>query len=286
MNLYTPADAVATYRDAGVKKASLSIWKMLILGILAGAFIAFAGALTNTAVHSLTNVSVIRIVCGLLFPFGLIMVILSGAELFTGNTMMVIAVLEKKAKFASMLRNWLFVYIGNFIGGVLVAIGCAFSGQMNYSSGGLAVYTIKTAVGKCSLAFGDAIVLGIMCNILVCLAVLISVSAKDVPGKVLGAYIPVAVFVLLGFEHSVANMYYVPAGLFALNVPEYAAKAVEAGIDTSMLTWGNFLLRNLLPVTIGNIIGGAGLGAALWACHLRKSASATVSAKEEKIEIS
>ena len=148
----------------------------------------------------------------------------------------------------------------------MLAASCVYAGQLDYSDGGLAVYTVKTAAAKCALAFGPALLLGVLCNLLVCLGVLCSLSAKDTTGRILGAYLPVAFFVICGFEHSVANMYYVPAGLFAMNVPIYAAKAAEAGVGVTALTWGNFLLGNLLPVTFGNILGGTGLGVLLWWC--------------------
>ena len=268
MNVFTPAEITANYADTGAKKASSPVWKLLLLGILAGFLIGMGSAVTNTATHAISNVSAARIICGLLFPFGLGMVMLTGAELFTGNCMIPISVLEHKTSIGSMLKNWICVYIGNFIGGILLAIGCAYFGQFDYSDGGLAVYTIKVAASKCSIVFPNAVVMGFFCNLLVCIGVLCATSAKDTAGKIIGAYIPVAFFVICGFEHCVANMYYVPAGLFAMNVPKYAQLAAEAGIDTSMLTWGNFLVRNLLPVTIGNILGGIAIAFTMWASHL------------------
>lgn len=134
----------------------------------------------------------------------------------------------------------------------------------------LAVFTVKLATGKCGMPLGNAVILGILCNILVTVGVLLSLSAKDLAGRVLGAYLPVAFFVICGLEHCIANLYYIPAGLFAKAVPSYRALAGEAGIDLSALTWGNFLLRNLLPVTVGNIIGGTGIGALYWYCHGQK----------------
>lgn len=267
MNLFTAKEMVDNYSAAGVKKSELPIWKMLLLGVLAGAFIAFGCAATNTAAHSLTDVSTIRTICGLLFPGGLAMVLLTGAELFTGNCLMPISVLDKKIKLYAMLKNWLFVYLGNFVGSMIVACGCAMFGQMNYSSGGLAVFTMKLAVGKAALPFSNAFVLGIFCNVLVCLGVLCGLAAKDVAGRILGAFLPVAFFVICGFEHCVANMYYIPAGILASHVPAYAAKAAEAGLDLSALTWGNFFIKNLVPVTLGNIVGGAAVGIILWFCY-------------------
>lgn len=229
-------------------------------------------SITNTAAHSIGNVGVARIVCGLLFPFGLAMVVLTGAELFTGNTLITISVLDGQAAVREMLRNWGVVYLGNTLGAVLVAAGCAFGGQLNYSGGQLAVFTMKLAVGKCALPVGSAVILGILCNVLVTAGVLLSLSAKDLTGRVMGAYMPVAFFVICGFEHCIANLYYIPAGLLAKAVPAYVALAAEAGVDLAALTWGNFLLRNLLPVTVGNIVGGVCMGALFWYCHGRREA--------------
>lgn len=270
MNFFSPAELTANYAAAGKKKTLLPAGTIFLLGILAGALIALAGVGAATAAHNIALAGIARLVNGVIFPFGLIMVVLLGAELFTGNCLIVISVLDRQATIAGMLRNWLLAYGGNFVGSVLVAAGCAYFGQFNYSDAGLAVATVKCAVGKCTLPFGNAFVMGIFCNLLVCIAVLLAFSAKDVPGKILGIFAPVCLFVLCGFEHSVANMYYIPAGLFALDVPAYAA-AITASVDTAALTWGNFFLRNLLPVTLGNIVGGAGIGAAMWYTYLRKS---------------
>jgi len=265
--ILSPAETVAAYAGAGAKKCALSPARAFLLAILAGALIAFAGAATNTAAHTAQSVGAIRLICGLLFPFGLGIVVLMGAELFTGNCLITISVLEKKATLAGMLKNWVIVYLGNFVGSVAVAAACVYSGQLNYTSGALAVFTMKLAAGKCVLPFGGAVIMGIACNVLVCLGVLCAMTAKDTTGKILGSFIPVALFVLCGFEHSVANMFYIPAGLLAKSVPAYAALAAESGLDLSALTWGNFVLRNLVPVTLGNIIGGAGVGALLWRGH-------------------
>lgn len=271
MQLFNASEVTENYSNAGVKKTALSVGNALLLGILAGLLIAFGAAVTNTGAHALENVSIARIVSGLLFPFGLAMVILTGAELFTGNCLITITVLDRKVRLTAMLRNLVLVYIGNFIGAILLAAGCAFFGQMNYSGGGLAVYTIKVAISKCSLSFSSALVLGFFCNILVCIGVLCSLSAKDVPGRIMGAYLPVAFFVICGFEHSIANMYYIPAGLFAMQVPEYAKLAAEAGLNTGALTWGSFLVNNLLPVTIGNIIGGVCVAVLMWRTNSNKA---------------
>ncbi|MDR1048608.1 MAG: formate/nitrite transporter family protein [Synergistaceae bacterium] len=269
VRVFAPAEIVSNYADIGAKKAAAPAWKLFSLGILAGFLIGMGAAVTNTAVHSIENVSVARVVSGLLFPLGLGVVMLMGAELFTGNCMIPVSVLERRAGLGGMLKNWLIVYLGNLAGGLLLALACVYSGQLNYSAGGLALYSVRVAAGKCSLAFGPAVVLGTLCNILVCLGVLCSLSAQDTAGRILGAYIPVTFFVICGFEHSVANMYYIPAGRFAAARPAYAAQIAEAGIDTAALTWRNFFVGNLLPVTLGNILGGAGIGILLWKCHTR-----------------
>ena len=142
---------------------------------------------------------------------------------------------------------------------------------MNLNGGALALQVLRTASAKCALSFASAFVLGIFCNVLVCLAVFAGLSGKDVPGRVLGAFLPVCFFVVCGFEHSIANLFYVPAGLLAKTVPQYAALAAEVRLDLSGLTWGGFLLGNLLPVTLGNIVGGVGVGGLFWVCHLRKA---------------
>lgn len=271
MNMFSPAEIAQSYCAAGKTKAERTLGKMFVLAVLAGFIIAIGAVFSNTAAHSIGSVGPARLISGLLFAFGLPLVMLTGAELFTGNTLICITVADKKTTLLKMLRNWLVVYLGNFVASLLVAAGCAFFGQLNYSSGGLAVYTIKVAAAKCALPFGNALVLGIFCNVLVCMGVLASLSAKDTTGKVIGAFMPVAIFVTAGFEHSVANMYYIPAGIFANMVPEYAQLAAAAGINTAGLTWGNMLAVNLLPVTLGNIIGGVALGLVMWGCFLRQS---------------
>ena len=268
MNVFTPAEFTANYSAAGQKKTVNSTGKLFFLAILAGALIAFAAVFSSTAAHNLETAGATRMVSGLLFAFGLGIVVITGAELFTGNCLISISVLDKKATLGGMIRNLVIVYIGNFVGSLLVAFACANCGQFNYSDNGLAVYTIKLAIGKCTLTFGNAVVLGILCNVLVCLGVLVSLAAKDIPGRIMGAYVPVAIFVIAGFEHSIANMYYVPAGLFAAMNPTYAQAAADAGLNMAALTWGNFFVHNLIPVTIGNIIGGVAVGAPMWYANL------------------
>lgn len=265
--MQTPTEFVRSYALIGQKKATTPATKLLVLGILAGFLIGMGAAVTNTAGAGIANPAIGKVVSGLLFPFGLIMVILTGAELFTGNCLIILSVLEKKVDIKGMLRNWLYVYVGNFIGSILLAMACAYTGPMNLGNNAAAVNTMKVAAGKCALTFGNAFVLGILCNILVCIAVAMSLMSKTTAGRAIGAYLPIAFFVIAGFEHSVANMYYISAGLLAKNVPAYVEAATAAGLDLTALTWKNFLLGNLLPVTLGNIVGGCGFGALLWFGH-------------------
>ncbi|MBQ2960217.1 MAG: formate/nitrite transporter family protein [Oscillospiraceae bacterium] len=260
-----PADFVANYSKTGAVKSTAPTVKLLLLGIAAGFILACAGAAASNAAFSIPLASVAKLVSALIFPFGLIAIIYTGSELFTGNCLISISLLDGSARLSGMLRNLVIVYIGNFIGSAIVAAAVAYSGSET-----LIFYIMKAAATKCSLSFGKGLVLGFMCNVLVCLGVVCSLSTTTPSGRAMGAYIPVCLFVLCGFEHSIANMFYVPCALFALMLPEYQAIAhilPDAGIAVEHLTWLNFAVKNLVPVTIGNIIGGAGLGALLWYCH-------------------
>ncbi|MEG2221658.1 MAG: formate/nitrite transporter family protein [Oscillospiraceae bacterium] len=265
--MLSPAEFVESYATIGAGKAAAPARKLLLLGVLAGLLIGLGGVVTNTASFSVENISLAKLICGLLFPFGLIVVVLTGAELFTGNCLIVISVLQKRASLSGLLRNLSLVYLGNFAGALALAAACAYCGQLGLGKGALAVTTIKLAAAKCALPFGNAVVLGILCNILVCAGVMCSLCSKDVAGRAVGAFVPVCFFVICGFEHCIANMYYIPAGLFALTVPQYASLAASAGLDVSALSWGSFFLRNLLPVTLGNLIGGCGFAACIWGAH-------------------
>jgi len=199
-----------------------------------------------------------RCLAGLVFPCGLVLVVLAGAELFTGNTMMLLPLCQRRITLFSLLRNWGIVYITNFAGAVGIAFLIYHSGQLKAADHLLGGMTIRIAAAKCSLSFTEAFLLGIFCNWLVCLAVWIAVAARDTAGKILAIFFPIWLFVAAGFEHSIANMYYIPAGLFAMQSPALleAAKAITKPEVLASLTWTNFFVVNLLPVTLGNIIGG------------------------------
>ena len=272
MNLFTAAETAANYANAGAAKAKLPISKMLVLGVLAGFLIGFPSCVTNMATYALDNNSTVRMVSGLLFAFGLGMVVISGAELFTGNTLITISVLEKKATLGGMLRNLIFVYIGNFVGSMVLSFICAQFGWLSAGNGALAVASMRTAVSKMTMPFQNAFFMGVLCNILVTIGVLMSLAGKDGTSRFIGAWVPVMFFVTCGFNHSIADMTYCMLGLFAKNVTAYASAAAEAGIALDSLTWGNYFVGNLIPVTLGNILGGVAVGVTMWYAYVRKAA--------------
>lgn len=209
----SPAEIAEYTVEVGVKKAGLQWWKQLLLGIMAGLFIALAGNASSVAGYGAASVGTGKMVSGALFGTGLIMVLLAGAELFTGNCMISMAVLEKKVKLNAMLRNLVIVYIGNMIGGVGYSFLMSLTNQMNMESGKLGAYAINAAAGKCTIDFLPAFILGIFCNILVCIAVWVSYSSKNVVGKIVAMFFPIWIFVVSGYEHCVANMYFIPMGI-------------------------------------------------------------------------
>ncbi len=258
----TPAEILQVTIQNAEKKVALPIYKMLLLGIMAGAFIAFAGEASNMAAYSLLaspdTYGLGRVMAGAVFAGGLVMVVIAGGELFTGNCLMAAGIYEKKVTLAAVLKNWLFVYIGNFIGGCLVSWCLSYSGLLESGAGLLGAVTVKIAAGKVVLPFGKALVMGILCNWLVALGVWMGTAAKDAAGKVLSMFFPIWIFVISGFEHCIANMFYVPTGIFAKAA--FAEKAIAIGASpeaVEALNWTNFAITNLIPVTIGNVIGGA-----------------------------
>lgn len=261
MNFFTPNEIIENNMSGAVKKAQLSIGKMILLGILAGIFIGFGSEASSLAAHTIEDVGRARLVTGAIFPVGLMLVIFMGAELFTGNCTMIMGVMDGRVKFSGMMKNLLVVYFSNLAGGVLLAGLVSYSGQWDYSAGALGAYTIKVAYGKAGMDFSAALISGILCNILVCLAVLAAAEAKDIAGKCLVIFFVIMAFVVSGFEHCVANMYYLFAGYFASLNPGYLAKAAELyGLNADSihqtLSVGNLFTGNLIPVTIGNVIGG------------------------------
>lgn len=258
-NFNTPKSVIEGIINAGVGKAKLPLGRMLLLGILAGIFIALGGAGSNVAVHDIANVGLQRTLAGVIFPAGLMMIVLVGGELFTGNCMMTMAAWDKKIKWMQMLRNLAIVFFSNLIGALFVVLLVYLSGQFDYTSGKLGAYTINVAVKKIALSPYRMVLSGILCNVLVCVAILMAGAAKEVAGKVLAIFFPIWLFVVSGFEHVVANMYYIPAGILASKNPAYVEQAKELySLTDAQLTTLNVpcSLPSFFFVMLGNFIGG------------------------------
>jgi formate/nitrite transporter len=249
-----PSELCDASIGSGCGKAKLTILQQMVLGILAGAFIAMGGVVAAVVSHSITNVGLSKFMGGALFPVGLILVVICGAELFTGNCLMIVPLIDGKITLKEILKNWIVVYIGNFIGSILIAFLVFQSGVFDLNSGKLGATVIKVASTKGNLSFGTAFASGIMCNFLVCLAVWGASAAKDVVSKIIIIWFPVMVFVTCGFEHCVANMYFFTAGIFAKS---NAAFVKASGVLPDKMINGSKVIHNLIPVTLGNIVGGA-----------------------------
>jgi len=278
----------------GVRKSQMKFMPMFTLALLAGVFIAMGAIFATTITAGSSSIKaadssaqfvplvatlpygVVRLLTGLVFCLGLILVVVAGAELFTGNNLIVIAWASGKVSTLALLRNWLIVYAGNFVGSIATAVVMFLTKQYTFSGGVVGSAALNIATSKVNLAFLQAVALGVMCNALVCLAIWLTYSARSVVDKILSILFPITAFVAAGFEHSVANMYFIPMGLlikwldpaFANNAAATVQASTKFSLDT--LTWKAFLLNNLLPVTIGNIIGGALLVAIVyWSIYLK-----------------
>ncbi|MBN1486548.1 MAG: formate transporter FocA [Anaerolineae bacterium] len=272
----SPAQMAVKAEAVGVKKATMAADKLFVLGLLAGAFIGLGAIFATTIATggSALPFGVKQMLVGLVFCVGLILVVVAGAELFTGNNLVVIALLSKKITTGQLLYNWGIVYLGNFVGSVLLAFINALAQQHMKGGGQVGVTALNIANAKCGLDFVPALALGIMCNFMVCLAVWLTFSARSATDKVLLVLFPIAGFVAAGFEHSVANMYFISSGLFIKSGAPAAFwnQIGMAASDFADLTWGNFFIKNLLPVTLGNIIGGSVMVAFVyWYVYLRNS---------------
>jgi formate transporter len=260
-----PAEMARRAEYVGVTKAEASTFSMFSLAILAGVYIAL-GAVFATTVSAGTAgdwpYGVSRLLSGVVFCLGLILVVVGGAELFTGNNLIAMAWASRKVTTRSMMRNWIVVYFGNLVGSLVIAFLMLGSQQHTFGGGAVGITALGIANAKVGLEFWQAISLGILCNALVCMAVWLTYSARSTVDKIAAIVFPITAFVAAGFEHSVANMYFIPMGLLIKAFdPAFAA---ASGLDLGGLTWGSFVVDNLIPVTIGNIIGGTVLVAAVY----------------------
>ena len=259
-NFNTPAQVFEANMKAGEGKVQLPLLKCILLGLMAGAFIAFGGATSSAAIHNISNQGVAKALAGTIFPVGLMMIVFVGGELFTGDCLMLAGVVDKRFSALQLIKTLIIVWLSNMAGAILIATLVYYSGLLDYTSGALGAFTIKVAYGKCTITPFKAICSGILCNILVCIAVLMATAARDIAGKVWAIFFPICAFVVGGWEHCVANMFYIPAGIIAATNDTYVAKAEELyGITAAQISAsvnvGGFI-SNMIPVTIGNILGG------------------------------
>lgn len=280
---YSPKEIAERIEGVGVRKANLPLLPMAALGVLAGGFIGL-GALSFNLVASDPDLGFAakRVLGGVVFSLGLILVVVAGAELFTGNNLMVMARVHGKITTRLMLRNFAVVFVTNFIGACGLAAIVALSGHGRMNGGLVGESAIAIGLAKCEIGMAEAFFKGLLCNLLVCLAVWLAMAGRSVVDRVVAVIFPVSAFVAAGFEHSIANMYFIPIGLLIKSTaaPEFWAAIGKTPADFANLTWANFFIANLLPVTIGNIIGGAVMvGLVYWFVYIRKGLTTQATAK-------
>lgn len=277
-----PATMAVRAEESGIKRASTDPTTLFVLSVLAGAFISFGAIFATTVSAGAAGLpyGVVRLLAGLVFSTGLLMVIIGGAELFTGSNIIVMAWASRKVTTRALLLNWVVSFAGNFVGAIATAALMFYTTQYTFGGGAVGLTALSTANAKTSLAFIPALTLGIMCNALVCLAVWMCFSARTNIDRVVSIIPPIAAFVAAGFEHCIANIYFIPMGLFIkAGAPDSFWRSIgKTAADFPELTWGNFFVGNLLPVTVGNIIGGSIMVAAVyWFVYLRKQPAKIIS---------
>jgi formate/nitrite transporter len=278
---YSPREIAEKVETIGVAKAHLSFLQTAMLGVVAGGFIGL-GALYFTLVVSdpALSFAAARLLSGLVFSLGLILVVVAGAELFTGNNLMVMAWADRKISTVELARNWLIVYAANAAGamGLALVVYLANHGAMN--GGAVGVAYVKIAAAKTALPFWEAFFKGMLCNLLVCLAVWLALAGHSVVDKILAIVFPISAFVAAGFEHSVANMYFIPLGLLLAD-----SVTLPAGVNVAGLSWSGFV-ESLVPVTLGNIVGGSVMVAAVYYVIYRRGALAAPRSTTERTRAS
>jgi len=268
---HPPAAVAQKAEAAGVTKGKLNTLSTILLGILAGVFIGL-GAMLCTIVTTDAGLGfgLTKLLGGLTFCLGLVLVVVAGAELFTGNSLIVMSWISGRTSLARLLRNWGLVYFSNLLGGLGLAVLMFYTYQWMFNDYGVGANALLIANAKVNLTFGSALARGILCNVLVCLAIWLCFSARTVTGKILAILFPITAFVAAGFEHSIANMYFIPMGILLTGQPAVLGAAGVTADGIANLTWAGFV-GNLVPVTIGNIIGGGILvGTVYWLAYLRK----------------
>ncbi|MCC6904822.1 MAG: formate transporter FocA [Anaerolineae bacterium] len=270
-----PAEMAHRAETIGVRKATSDTTTLLVLALLAGAFIGLGALFSTTVTAGAAGVlpyGITRLLAGLAFSLGLILVIVGGAELFTGNNLVVMAWASRKITTRQLLRNWGLVYVGNFVGAALTALLVFLAGQYASGGGAVGLAVLATAQAKTNLPFVQALVSGVLCNALVCLAVWLTYSARSTTDRIMAIVFPITAFVAAGFEHCIANMYFIPLGLLVRQFAPatFWTQIGASAADYATLTWVRFVTVNLIPVTIGNIIGGSVLvGAVYWFVYMR-----------------
>lgn len=288
---YSPREMACKARSIGVAKANLDFLSTLMLSILAGAFIALGACFYTTATTGITGgLGVTRILGGLSFSLGLILVVVAGAELFTGNALVVMAFVCGRVSFAKLMRNWAIVYLGNLIGSLATAALVYYAWQWKMGGNAVGVSAYNIAGAKLSLPWMTAFCSGTLCNGLVCLAVWLCYSARSTTDKILSIIFPITAFVAMGFEHSVANMYLIPYGIMLSKTPAFmGADGVAHAIgkySPSIFNPPDFITGNLIPVTLGNIFGGAIMvGLAYWVIYLRTDGRVEEESGRQKLKV-
>jgi formate transporter len=269
VDAYKPKEIANRIEQISISKSTIDPLRVFALSLLAGAFIAFAAVFYTIIIYdSMMSDGITRLLGGLVFCLGLILVVVAGAELFTGNNLLVMACVDKKITFKQLMMNWIIVFFGNLIGSLGVVFLIYLSDQWLISGGALGAKVVMIANSKVNLSFLVAFARGILCNALVCMAIWMCFACHTVTDKVLAILFPITGFVAMGFEHSVANMYFIPAGIMAQMNPDIV-KTVGSSVDLSHLNIYGFM-DNLLPVTLGNIVGGSFfVGIIYWFIYLR-----------------
>lgn len=258
-NYKSPKQITEGYLEAGIYKSKKATSTLIIMGILAGMFVAIGASASMVASHGISNYGLAKLVAGAVFPVGLIMIMVLGAELFTGDCMMIFGVWDKQFTYMKMWKTLTIIWLSNFVGAIIMAVIIYYSAQLDASYGALGAYVIKNAVGKSTTPAFNVFVSGIGCNIVVCAAMLIASGATDITGKIAAAFMTIMAFVVTGFEHCIANMYYLTVGMLATNNETYVAQAEEiyhlsAEQINSLTVVSAF--HNIIPATLGNIVGG------------------------------